>query len=134
MIWNLKAILSHSWIRDLLPAYSKYSWPLSLGRLPFNNVQYREFLSTLNYEVISQFLIYGARYVIIDEKDGNGHGKAWMWASTEGETVIGPYKNEIVMILKFGADGRVEWIGKFTDSFPNVREYLKKQSKNSISS
>ncbi|THU76112.1 hypothetical protein K435DRAFT_190822 [Dendrothele bispora CBS 962.96] len=126
--WDIDAILSSSWrsstcIQQILP--------LSLGRPSMDNTQYRQYLN----DFMSAFhnFTFTAKDIIVDEKER----KVSLWGNTSAQTDIGPYKNEIVLIIKCDEDGKAVWIGEFVDShysvvfFPKLREYAAGKSKSS---
>jgi hypothetical protein len=124
--WDLENILSDSWRS---PSCVLQVLPLSLGRPALDNVQYREYFGGF-LKAFRNFHVT-VKDTIIDEKEM----KVSIWASSTADTDIGPYKNEYVLILKCGEDGKVKWIGEFVDSnvgvtfFPKLRKFLEEQEK-----
>ncbi|KAF5336308.1 hypothetical protein D9758_014475 [Tetrapyrgos nigripes] len=105
--WDLEALMSESWRS---PSCISQILPLSLERLPMNNEEWKKWFGP-RMKAMSNFHIK-VKEMIVDEKER----KVVIWASSTGETIIGPYKNEYVFILECGKDGRVEWIREFVDS------------------
>jgi hypothetical protein len=125
---DLNAIMSDSWRS---PSCVLQYLPLSLERPSLTNDQFKEYFAPRMPTFSNPRITVND--IVVDEKER----KVWVWASGTADNVVGPYRNEYVIMMRCGEDGRAEWIGEFLDSYstlnfgPKLSKYLEEQSSSS---
>ncbi|ROW15308.1 hypothetical protein VPNG_03042 [Cytospora leucostoma] len=85
--------------------------PKSLKQTPQDNATYRKYFASI--VPLFQDFQPTIHEIVEDEREN----KAFIWVSSKGETVIGPYGNEYTILLYFNDAGdKVEKIVEFVDS------------------
>jgi len=114
--WQIDSVVSDTWrspscIHQMLPA------SLELG--PMNNDQYREYFGRVIPSLQGfHITVYD---MIIDEKER----KAVVHVDSTAESAVGPYKNELILFLRFDEEGKVVRIEQFVDSQYSVAFFAK---------
>ena len=105
--------------------------PYRLNRPVLDNTQYRSFFSTL----LPYFKSFNVE--ILDVVEDTQNSKVAISARSKGETVIGPYGNEYMLIMHMTSDHlKVTCIKEFVDSgysddyFRKLREHISKAEGN----
>jgi hypothetical protein len=118
--WNADAILAHR-----APNCTQRTFPERLGVAPLNNTAYRGFISTI--------MPYFANFTVtvLDTYVDEANNRVAMQALGSAESVVGPYRNEYVVMMKMTKEQDKVWeVREFIDSevraafFPELQAYI----------
>jgi hypothetical protein len=118
--WDTDAIIA-----PRAPNCTQRTFPERLGAAPMNNTAYQGFISTI-MPYFSNFTV-----TVLDTYVDEAHNRVAMQALGSAESVVGPYRNEYVVMMKMTEDQTKVWeVREFIDSeiraafFPELTAYI----------